>query len=238
METTARRVKAERDRQRLPHRSGMERWTLRVVFVLATAAFLGVGVASALMILPDDEANKGPAVYSAPTAVPAPAKVNAGQDQANQPKGPTQAQSAPTAVPAHAKVKAGKHKSTRPKGPTKAQRAQRTAAVAELRRQGFTALHLSSYDYKATLRVLIGRPVGDAAGGSYAFFFVKDRYLGKDSTTPSNKVSVAKTGKSQVTLSYETSAGRAKVRFKLDGETLQPLDEIPPAGERYVRKVT
>jgi hypothetical protein len=209
METTARRVKAERDRQRLPHRSGMERWTLRVVFVLATAAFLGVGVASALMILPDDEANKGPAVYSAPTA-----------------------------VPAHAKVKAGKHKSTRPKGPTKAQRAQRTAAVAELRRQGFTALHLSSYDYKATLRVLIGRPVGDAAGGSYAFFFVKDRYLGKDSTTPSNKVSVAKTGKSQVTLSYETSAGRTKVRFKLDGETLQPLDEIPPPGVRFVRKVT
>src|SRR3954463_3097282 len=207
METTARRVKAERDRQRLPYRSGTERWTLRIVFVVATAAFLGVGVASALMILPDAEVNKGPAVYVAPTAAPA-------------------------------KTKAATHRPTKPKGPTKAQRAQRTAAVAELRRQGFTALHLSSYDYKATLRVLIGRPVGDAAGGSYAFFFVKDRYLGKDSTTPSNKVSVAKTGKSQVTLSYETSAGRAKVRFKLDGETLQPLDEIPPAGERYVRKVT
>ena len=61
-------------------------------------------------------------------------------------------------------------------GPTKAQRAQRTAAVAELRRQGFTTLKLADYDYKATLRVLVGRPVGDAAGGSYAFFFLKDRY--------------------------------------------------------------
>ena len=208
MESTARRVKAERNRQRLPHRSGTERWTLRVVFVLATAAFLGVGVASALMILPDDEVNKGVAVYSAPTATPA------------------------------AKAKADKPKPSKPKGPTKAQRAQRTAAIAELRRQGFTALKLSDYDYKANLRVLVGRPVGDAAGGSYAFFFLKDRYLGKDSTTPSTKLSVAKTGKSQVTLTYVTSAGRTKVRFKLEGETLQPLDEIPPPGERFVKRVT
>jgi hypothetical protein len=209
MESTARRVKAERDRSRLPHRSGVERWTYRIVFVLATAAFLGVGVASALMILPDDSDQGAAAVI---TPIPAPAKTG--------------------------KAKAEKVKSTKPKGPTKAQRAQRTAAVAELRRQGFTTLHLADYDYKANLRVLVGRPVGDAAGGSYAFFFVKDRYLGKDSTTPSNKLSVAKTGKNQVTLSYETSAGRTKVRFKLEGETLQPLDEIPPAGERYVRRVT
>jgi hypothetical protein len=210
MESTARRVKAERDRQRLPYRSGMERWTLRVVFVLATAALLGVGIASALMILPDDDVNTGVAVYSAPTATP----------------GKT------------ADAKTDKPKHTKPKGPTKAQRAQRTAAVAEVRRQGFTTLKLGDYDYKANLRVLVGRPVGDAAGGSYAFFFLKDRYLGKDSTTPSNKVSVAKTGKNQVTLTYETSAGRTKVRFKLDGETLQPLDEIPPPGERFVKRVT
>jgi LppP/LprE lipoprotein len=207
MESTARRVKAERDRQRLPHRSGVERWSLRVFFVMATAAFLGIGVASALMILPDKSNEGAAAVF---TATPAPEK---------------------TAAPAKTKPK-------KPKGPTKAQRAQRTAAVAEVRRQGFTVLKLSDYDYKATLRVLVGRPVGDAAGGSYAFFFLKDRYLGKDSTTPSNKLSVAKTGKAQVTLTYETSAGRTKVRFKLDGETLQPLDEIPPAGDRFVRRVT
>ena len=208
MESTARRVKAERDRQRLPYRSGAERWTLRVIFVLATAAFLGVGVASALMILPDDKTDDAAAVVT------------------------------PTATPAHKATKVAKAKPKKPKGPTKAQLAQRKAAVAELRRQGFTTLKLTDYDYKATLRVLVGRPVGDAAGGSYAFFFLKDRFLGKDSTTPSNKLSVAKTGKNQVTLSYETSAGRTKVRFKLEGETLQPLDEIPPAGERFVRRVT
>ena len=110
--------------------------------------------------------------------------------------------------------------------------------MAELRRQGFTTLSVSDYDYKAKLRVLIGRPVGDAAGGSYAFFFLKDRYLGKDSTTPSTKLRVVKTGKSQVTLAYETSAGRTKVRFKLEGETLQPLDAIPAPAERFVRRTT
>ena len=208
MESTARRVKHERDRQRLPYRSGMERWTLRIVFVLATAAFLAVGVASALMILPD-KSNEGAAVVITPTA-----------------------------TPAHKTAKAHKQKSAKPKRPTKAQLAQRTAAVAELRRQGFTTLKLSDYDYKANLRVLVGRPVGDAAGGSYAFFFLKDRFLGKDSTTPSNKLSVAKTGKSQVTLTYVTSAGRTKVRFKLEGETLQPLDEIPAPGDRFVKRVT
>src|SRR5262249_21338079 len=147
MESTARRVKHERDRQRLPYRSGLERWTYRFVFVLATAAFLGVGVASALMILPDKNADEGAALVITPTATPA----------------------------THAKAKT--HKSAKPKGPTKAQRAQRTAAVAELRRQGFTTLSVSDYDYKANLRVLVGRPVGDAAGGSYAFFFLKDRFL-------------------------------------------------------------
>jgi hypothetical protein len=65
MESTARRVKAERDRQRLPYRSGLERWTLRIVFVLATAAFLGVGIASALMILPDSK-DGGAAVEISP----------------------------------------------------------------------------------------------------------------------------------------------------------------------------
>jgi LppP/LprE lipoprotein len=208
MESTARRVKHERDRQRLPYRSGLERWTLRFVFVLATAAFLGVGIASALMILPDSK-DAGTAVVITPV---------------------------PTT--AHKTAKTDKPKHAKPKGPTKAQRAQRTAAVAELRRQGFTVLDLKDYNYTANLRVLVGRPVGDAAGGSYAFFFLKDRFLGKDSTTPSNKLSVAKTGKSQVTLTYETSAGRTKVRFKLDGETLQPLDEIPAPGDRFVKRVT
>jgi hypothetical protein len=202
MERTARRVKAERDRRRLPPRSPGARWMLRLTGLLATAALLGIGVASALMILPDSEGGSG-ALDSAPAATPNPT---------------------PTPKP----------KARRPNGPTKAQRAQRAAAVAEVRRQGFTTLKLSDYDYKATLRVLIGRPVGNAAGGSYAFFFLKDRFLARDSTSPSTKVRVAKAGKATVTLAYDTSAGPAKVRFRLVGQSLQPVDPIPPPAVRLL----
>src|SRR3954449_5556792 len=102
MESSDRREKAERDRQRLPHRSTGARWLLRIVGLLATAAFLGVGVASALMILPDDDGGQS-ALAVAPTATATPAKAK--------------------------KKKAAKPK---PKGPTKAQLAQRKAAVAEV----------------------------------------------------------------------------------------------------------
>jgi hypothetical protein len=200
-------VKAERDRQRLPHRSGPARWALRIAGLLATAVLLGIGVASALMIVPDSGGG-GAALGAAATPTPAPAKK------------------------AKAKHKA---KASKPKGPTKAQRAARTAALAEIRRQGFTTLKPSDYDYKATLRVIIGRPVGDAGGGSYAFFFLKDRFLGRDAPSPSSKLSVASSGKTSVTLAYETSAGRTKVRFKLAGEALLPLDPIPAAGLRFTR---
>jgi hypothetical protein len=214
MDGNARRVKAERDRQRLPHRSAPSRWALRIVGLLATAAFLGIGVASALMIVPD---SGGGAVLGA-TATSTPA-------------------------PTPAKHKA-KHKASRPKGPTKAQRAARTAALAEIRRQGFTTLKPSDYDYKATLRVLVGRPVGDAAGGSYAFFFIRDRFIGKDALGPSSKLSVARSGTTSVTLSYGTytageqaccPSGRTRVRFRLEGERVHALDTVPPAGARFVR---
>ena len=45
--------------------------------------------------------------------------------------------------------------------------------MAEVRSQGFTTLKPADYDPKATLRVLVARPVGDAAGGYRAFFFNK-----------------------------------------------------------------
>jgi hypothetical protein len=182
---------------------------LRFAGLLATAALLGIGVASALMILPDGDGGRS-ALGAAPGATPA--------------KTP--------------KPKAKKAKKPKPKGPTKAQRAQRDAARAEIRRQGFTTLKLSDYDYKATLRVLIGRPVGDSGGGSYAFFFLKDRFLAKDAPTPSAKLSVAKAGKTTVTLAYDTSAGRTKVRFKLEGEQLTTLDPLPSPAERFTRRTT
>jgi hypothetical protein len=187
----------------MPPRSAWSRWTMRFVGLLATAAFLGVGIYSAKMILPDKK--------DSAAAVPT-----------------------PTATPAHKASKA-KHKAkAKPKGPTKAQLAARAAAVSQLRGQGFTTLRLSDYDFHAALRVLIGRPVGDSAGGSYAFFFNKGAFLGKDATSPTTKLSVVKQTTSSVTLGYQTSAGRVKVRFKLSDGVLKPLDAIPPAGERFV----
>ena len=69
----------------------------------------------------------------------------------------------------------GQEEDEQAQGPDQGPAARRArTAVAEVRRQGFTTLKPSDYDPKATLRVLIGRPVGDAAGGNRAFFFIKD----------------------------------------------------------------
>ena len=218
MEASARKVQAERNRNRLPHRGRASRWARRIAGLLATAAFLGAGVAMALMILPDT-GNDESAIAAAPTTTPVKEKAK--------------------------KKKVVKKKATKPKGPTKAQLAMRTAAVAELRNQGFTTLKLSDYDPKATLRVLVGRPVGDAAGGNRAFFFVKDSYLGNDSSSPSAKLTVVKTGKNTVTLSYGVYApgdtfgapsGRKRVRFRLTGGQLVPLDTIPADSVRFQRR--
>src|SRR5690349_15138610 len=119
MERSARRVHAERDRRRLPRRGPVARWSRRIAGLLATAAFIGVGVVSAQMILPDKQG-----ISAAPAATPAP----------------------------KAKKKVKKVVKAKPKhhGLTKAQREARTAAVAEVRRQGYTTLKLSDYDAKAS----------------------------------------------------------------------------------------
>jgi LppP/LprE lipoprotein len=217
MDPEARRVKAERDRRRLPRRNGPARWARRIAGLLGTAALLGVGVVSAQMIRPDDGGEAVIAATPSPTATPKP--------------------------------KASKKTDTKPKRKalTKKQKAAREAAIAEVRSQGFTTLKDSDYDPRATLRVLIARPVGDAAGGYRAFFFVKDRYIGNDSRANSSilRVSSKGTGKRQVTLSYGVyapgdTAGepsqRKRVRFKLEGEQLVPQDEIPFENLRLQRR--
>src|SRR3954454_22340603 len=117
MESSARRVRAERNRRRLPQRGPASRWTRRVAGLLATAVFLGVGAVSVQMVLPDGDT--GDAVISP----------------------------APAATPAKtAKKRKAEAQPSKPKGLTKAQRAARTAAVAEVRRQGFTTIKQSDYD--------------------------------------------------------------------------------------------
>lgn len=214
MDSTARKVQAQRNRRRLPPRRRTNRWARRIAGLIATAALIGVGVAIAQMVVPE----------------------SGGDERA--------VAATPTATPVKAKPKAVKKKA-KPKGPTKAQRAALKAAVAAVRAKGYTTLKQSDYDPTATLRVLIGRPVGDAAGGSRAFFFMKDAFLGNDAVGPSTKLTVAKTGKLTVTLSYGVynqgdpagaPSGRKRVRFRLEATQIHALDTIPLDGARFQRR--
>ena len=216
-DSRARRVQAERNSRRLPPRRKRYRWTRRIAGVLATIAFIGVGVAIAQMVMPERDDIEANAAAPAPT---------------------------PTATPAK-KHKKAKKKAAKPKGPTKAQRAALKSAVAVVRGKGYTTLKQSDYDPKATLRVLIGRPVGDSAGGNRAFFFIKDQFLGNDALGPSTKLTVAKTGKLTVTLSYGVyeagdasgaPSGRKRVRFRLEGTQIHALDTIPLDSARFQRQ--
>jgi hypothetical protein len=183
--------------------------------VLGTAALLGVGVAMAQMIAPNG--GEDPVIAATPS--------------------PTET---PTAKP---KKKSSKPK--KPKGLTKAQKQAREDAVAEVRAQGYTTLEPEDYDPKATLRVLVARPVGDAAGGYRAFFFNKTTFIGNDASANSSVLRVAKKGKRTVMLSYglyqpgDTAgrpSGRKRVRFKLEGTVLTPLDTIPFDSDRFQRR--
>ena len=113
-----------------------------------------------------------------------------------------------------------------------------------MREQGFTTVKVSDYDPKATLRVLIARPVGDAGGGHTAFFFTRDGLVGRDSQSPSTTLTVAKKGKSTITLRYGvygpgdqagSPSSKKRVRFKLQDGALAILDTVPTQEERFKR---
>ena len=140
-------------------------------------------------------------------------------------------------------------KNRKAKGPaaprlTNAQKASRSAAVGQMRSQGFEPVAVSTYDPTESLRVLIGRPKASSTGvrGRRAFFFAREQYLGTDAASPSLRLKVASQKGSQITLAYTRFAagdkpccpsdGTVKVRFKLDGERLTPMDPIPPVAAR------
>jgi len=209
------KVRRERDRNRLPARSAWARWTRRIAGLLATVAFLGVAVAIFQMVRPESGA-----------------AVNA-----------SEATATPTAEKS-SKKKSSKKKSTKPKPLTASQKRAREKAVDAVREQGDTTLRAADYDPRARLRVLIGRPVGDATGGYSAYFFTKDGFLGKDAQFRSTKVEVAKQGKATITLRYGVykdgdkagqPSGTKRVRFRLDGGTMTALDTVPDADSRFQR---
>lgn len=113
---------------RLPRRrSGLRRWGRRLTGMVATAVLLGVGLATALMVMPDHRS-------AVDTFAEAPAAAST---------------SAAAGRPAASK--------RRHRGMTRAQKRQRTAAVGVLRDEGYRPLDARTYDPGHTLRALIGR---------------------------------------------------------------------------------
>jgi hypothetical protein len=187
---------------------GVGRWIARVLAILATGGLLAVGVAVVSMIRAEADSNA--------------------EDQA------LIAEPTPTPTP---KAKAKKEQAKRATL-TKSQRAARTAAVAELRRQGYKPVRLADWHARQSLRVLIGTQGGQRR----AFFFVGRRYIGNDTTTTSAKLRVGKQDKRSVTLVYTIwrrgdraccpHGGSARVRFRWQDARLRPQSAIPEAAAR------
>jgi LppP/LprE lipoprotein len=141
--------------------------------------------------------------------------------------------------PPHHK-QAPKPKRHKPAGPTKAQLAQRRAAVAIVRAQGYTPVSLGDYSFKTRLHVLIGKRTPD--GAKLAFFFILTHYLGHDSESPSARLSLVANVWKSATLAYRTYAAtdsaccpsgpRVTVRFTWNGTQLVPRGTIPPSSAR------
>jgi hypothetical protein len=112
---------------------------------------------------------------------------------------------------------------------TAAQRRQRAAAVSALRDEGYRPVHLSDYDARKTLRVLIGR----GEGGQRAFFFTGSQYIGNDASQDSRSIRVVRAGNRSVALGYKLRNGKStRVLFSWDGKSLAPETSIPPVSER------
>ena len=172
---SARKVQAERNRNRLPPRRKASRWARRIAGLLATAAFIGVGVAIALMVLPD-------------TATTTSAIARRPDGDAGQAEGQEE----------------GRPRRRRPsrRGRPRPQREARKAAVADVRKQGFTTLKLQRLRPEGDAAGAVGRPVGDAAGGNRRLLLHQGRVPRQRRARPEREAEVAKTGKTTVTLSY------------------------------------
>jgi hypothetical protein len=221
MEASARRVRAERNRRRLPERRPAARWTRRILGVVATGVLLAIGVGIALKVMPkkDDTADAATATATATATAHAKKTHHHTHKTSSKTK----------------KASSTHHLSS-------AQRATRAAAVDQLRTEGYIPLNLAEYDSAATFRVLVGRPVGDASGGEYAFFFEGGKFLGHDAASPSTMIRLAKHSKVALTLTYGVyeqgdkpgaPSGRASVPFELEGGEVHALEAIPSPGLRF-----
>ena len=133
----------------------------------------------------------------------------------------------PVATP-HPAQKTHKKHPAKPKL-TASQRAERTAAVAILRGQGYRPVALADYAPSHLLRVLIGK--GD--GGQRAFFFAGPKFIGNDAADDSDALTVVRAGNRSIALSYKLANGKtSRVLFRWDGQKLTPQTAIPPVSQR------
>jgi len=207
-------------RDLVARRSPFQRWMRRLFGIAATIAVLAVGyVAISMIVSPsDDEVAASPAQQRA--------------DKKDRPE-----EDAVEREDAAAEVR-GERRS----GPSRRQRAQRRAAVAEVRAAGYEPVELAAYKPGHTLRVLVGRPRQGMTPGLRAFFFVKGRSIGNDALTGSLKLDVSRQRDREVTLVYGLfaagdkpccpSGGDADVRFRWNGDELTPREAIPAESRR------
>ncbi|HEX3693677.1 MAG TPA: LppP/LprE family lipoprotein [Solirubrobacteraceae bacterium] len=112
-------------------------------------------------------------------------------------------------------------------------------AVSLVKAHGFTPNETSQYHPDQTLRVLVAIRTGSNDGyDQQAFFFVGDRYVGTDASSPSAGIAVVSQRDAEVTLGYRlyrpgdplccARGGQGDVRFQLNNGRLLALDPIPP----------
>lgn len=113
-------------------------------------------------------------------------------------------------------------------------------ALATVRGLGYAPADAGDYHPNQTLRVLLGTRAGEArTPGARAFFFLRDRYLGTDSSLPSARLQVGAQDDTSITLTYAlyrpgeaaccATGGVRDVRFALDNGRLEPMSPIPTA---------
>jgi LppP/LprE lipoprotein len=119
-------------------------------------------------------------------------------------------------------------------------------ALAAVSRKGYDASDYANENVPdeatwdaTTLRVLLGVKRSSDSYNQRAFFFLKDRYLGTDTSLPSARISLAAQADTTVTIEYTLyrrpdpmtapTGGSGTVRYHWNGNKLVPKDPTPPA---------